>query len=309
MSASATPTPTVTRTSPTDHEVVGAGGVRLAVQDHGGTGPTVVLVHGYPDDHHVWDLVVADLLVDHRVVTYDVRGAGGSQAPDATADYRLDRLVRDLGAVIDVVSPDAPVHLVAHDWGSIQSWSAVVDDVVGPKVASFSSLSGPGLDHVATWMAARRRPGLRRWAELLRQGVHSWYVVAFHTPIAPFAFKAGLGRRWATVLSRREPVVVDDAWPGPDITADALHGMRLYRANMFRQLRRPRPVRTEVPVLLVVPRRDPFVLPRLLDGIEAIAPNLVRVDVDGKHWIPRSQPELVARLVREHVTRNAGESA
>lgn len=286
--------------------VEGSGGTRLAVQDHGGTGPTIVLVHGYPDDHHVWDLVVPDLTADHRVVSYDVRGAGGSEAPTATADYRLEHLVADLAAVIDAVSPDERVHLVAHDWGSIQTWAAVVDPRVARRVASYTSMSGPGLDHVANWMAARRRPGWTRWKEAAGQGLHSWYIVAFHTPIAPLAFKAGLGRRWGAILQRGERVTVDDIWPGPDITADAVNGMRLYRANMFQRIRRPERTHTDVPVQLVVALRDPFVPPRLLDGIEDIAPDLVRVEVDAKHWLPRSKPEVVARLVREHTTRVAG---
>jgi pimeloyl-ACP methyl ester carboxylesterase len=283
--------------------VTGSKGVRLAVQDHGGDGPTVLLVHGYPDDHHVWDLVVADLTADHRVVTYDVRGAGGSEAPAATADYRLEHLVADLAAVIDAVSPDEAVHLVAHDWGSIQTWAAVTDARVARRVASYTSLSGPGLDHVANWMAARRRPGWTRWREAAGQGLHSWYIVTFHTPIAPLAFKAGLGRRWGAILQRGERVIVDDAWPGPDITDDAVNGMRLYRANMFQRIGRPERTHTDVPVQLVVALRDPFVPPRLLDGIEDIAPDLVRVEVDAKHWLPRSKPEVVARLAREHIAR------
>ncbi|MCB0975899.1 MAG: alpha/beta fold hydrolase [Acidimicrobiales bacterium] len=275
--------------------------MRLAVQDHGGQGPTVLLVHGYPDDHHVWDLVVDRLLPDHRVVTYDVRGAGHSERPAGTADYRLELLVTDIAAVIDDVSPDEPVHLVAHDWGSIQGWSAVVDGDVAKRIAGYTSMSGPGLDHVANWMAARRRPGLRRWGQAARQGLHSWYIVAFHTPLAPRAFKAGLGRRWAKVLERSEGIRSTDGWPG-DVTADAIAGMRLYRANIFRHRRNPN-ARTEVPVQLVIPTRDPYVGPRLLDGIEAIAPDLVRVEIDAKHWIPRSHPDEVARLIRAHVAR------
>ena len=59
-----------------------ADGVRLAVQVRANAAtPTVVAIHGYPDDHRVWDGVAADLAADHRVVTYDVRGAGASDAP------------------------------------------------------------------------------------------------------------------------------------------------------------------------------------------------------------------------------------
>lgn len=291
------------RAAPATSTISGADGVPIAVQDHGGTGPTVVLVHGYPDDHHVWDLVVARLVEDHHVVTYDVRGAGTSGAPTETDDYRLANLVADLAAVLDVASPDRPVHLVAHDWGSIQSWSAVLDAEVANRIAGFTSISGPGLDHVAAWADRNRRGGPRGWMRLARQGVHSWYIAAFHSPIPALVFRAGLGRRWSTTIRRLEPVRVDDRWPGPDITDDAVRGMALYRANIFR--RRPAPTleRTPVPVQLITPTRDPYVPRALLSGIESFADDLVRVPVDAKHWIPRSDPDLVARLVREHVAR------
>ncbi|MEK6443112.1 hypothetical protein [Pseudonocardia sp. T1-2H] len=57
-------------------------GLRLAVQVSGPEGaPVVVAVHGYPDDHTVWDGVVGELVATHRVATYDVRGAGASDVP------------------------------------------------------------------------------------------------------------------------------------------------------------------------------------------------------------------------------------
>src|SRR5689334_4453384 len=107
-------------------ETITSSDVQLHVRVQGDDrGPTVVLVHGFPDNQHVWDPVVAMLAPDHHVVTYDVRGAGGSTAPATRSGYRMSKLVGDLAAVIDHVRPDGgPVHLVGHDWGSIQSWAA-----------------------------------------------------------------------------------------------------------------------------------------------------------------------------------------
>src|SRR5947208_1463321 len=100
----------------TEGVVTARDGVRLATQSRGGTtGPTVVAIHGYPDDHGVWDGVACDLSVDHRVITYDVRGAGASGAPATRAGYRLDQLSDDLAAVLDLVSPQSTVHLLGHD--------------------------------------------------------------------------------------------------------------------------------------------------------------------------------------------------
>src|SRR5919112_4474679 len=84
---------------------VPSGDVSLAVREHSPSGPgrpTVVLVHGYPDQQDTWDTLVARLpLDDWHVVTYDVRGAGASDAPASRDDYVTDRLLDDLVVVLD----------------------------------------------------------------------------------------------------------------------------------------------------------------------------------------------------------------
>ena len=294
--------------TPTRRSVTGQGGLRLAVQERGlRSGPTVVLVHGYPDDHAVWDLVADRLAGTHHVVTYDVRGAGDSGVPPDRTGYRLEALIADLVAVADAVSPNAAVHVAAHDWGSIQAWSAMTDPAAcgrvggGRRFASYTSMSGPGLEHVANWMQARRKPGAGRWSQAAHQAVSSWYIYAFHTPLAAIAWRRGLAARWPEVLRRQEDVVIDDRWPGPRVADDAIRGIGLYRANMFQTASRPRAVTTAVPVQLIVPADDPFVSPRLLDGIEEIATDLTRRDVAGGHWLPRSQPDAVAGWIADHI--------
>ncbi len=282
--------------------VAGLGGLSLAVQERGRAGaPTVILVHGYPDNHHLWDLVAEHLEADHHVVTYDVRGAGESGVPNGRSGYRMEALVADLVAVADAVSPDRPVHLVAHDWGSIQSWAAVTDPDAAPRFASYTSMSGPSLDHVGAWIRARMRPGNGHWRELLNQATHSWYIYAFHTPFAPFAWRHGLARLWPMMLERREGATVDENWPGTSLATDAARGVDLYRANIFQHTRRLGKVHTEVPVQLLVASADAFVTPSLVDGMEELATTFVRRDVGGQRWLPRSRPDQVARWVSEHV--------
>src|SRR3954470_8680007 len=99
--------------APRSREVIAPDGVRLAVFETGpADAPTVVAVHGYPDNHTLWDEIAARLATEFHVVTYDVRGAGASDKPTDRAAYRMDRLTDDLIAVLDATSPDQPVHLV-----------------------------------------------------------------------------------------------------------------------------------------------------------------------------------------------------
>ena len=137
--------------------VTSTDGTSIAVHASGNPGgPTVVAVHGYPDNHSVWDGLADELGGEYRVVTYDVRGAGESDAPADRRGYRMDRLVDDLVAVVDAVSDGRPVHLIAHDWGSIQCWPALTDPRLAGRIASYLSVSGPSLDHAGP-LAARRR--------------------------------------------------------------------------------------------------------------------------------------------------------
>jgi pimeloyl-ACP methyl ester carboxylesterase len=287
---------------------VRSGGIALAVREHSAHGPGkqhVVLVHGYPDQQDVWDPVVAALPHDRlHVVTYDVRGAGASDAPDDTAGYRTERLVEDLAAVVGSVVPDGEaVHLVGHDWGSVQLWDAVDDARTDPRlagrVASFTSISGPSLDHVARISAGRAGLGLRA----LRQRLHSWYVFVFLLPRLPELLWRRFHRQAAWVVARSEGR--DSAHFGASLPANAINGLGLYRANVLPRLRAGGRLSTRVPVLVVHPTRDLYITGFVHERLAESCADVRRVDVPAGHWVVRTEPGLVAALVVEHVSRHA----
>lgn len=287
-----------------------SGGVPLAVYEQGDpAAPTVVLVHGYPDTHRVWDDVARELAAGFHVVRYDVRGAGASGVPADRAGYRLEALADDLFAVADAVSPDRPVHLAAHDWGSIQSWEAVTDPRAAGRIASFTTMSGPCLDHVGHWIRRRvTRPTPRHVRQLAVQAAHSWYITAFHLPVmAPAVWRFGLARRWGSVLRRIEAVPPRDGHPQATIKDDAIRGIQLYRANMGPRTLRPGRRTTDVPVQLVTLTRDHYVGAALAEGVEQWVPRLTRRTLPATHWsaLLEKGPE-VARMIKEFADR-AGE--
>ncbi|NBH11216.1 SDR family oxidoreductase [Amycolatopsis sp. SID8362] len=268
-------------------------GVRLSVHIDGREdGPTVVLVHGYPDNSSMWGGVAAELTAKHRVVTYDVRGAGQSDKPSGRASYRLDQLADDLRAVVEAVQPTGKVHLVAHDWGSIQTWHAVTGDGLRGRVASYTSISGPSLDHAGAWFRAQlTRPTPKRLKNALSQFLHSWYILAFQFPLVPdVLWRTGLlGKQ----IQRMEP----DAAP-PD-KSDGLHGLQLYRANMFTRLSRPAPKPADVPVQVLAPTGDAYVTTPLQTEVARWVPDLRIRRVVGTHWVTRAKPAVVARAAAE----------
>lgn len=271
-------------------QVVSSDGVRLAVYESGRKdAPTVVAVHGYPDNHSLWDDIVELLAPDFHVVTYDVRGAGASEKPRERRAYRMPQLVDDLRAVLDATSRGRPVHLVGHDWGSIQLWPAVTDSRLAGRIASFTSISGPSLDYAGVWMRqVRQHPRLS-----LRQLAHSYYILFFQLPRLPeLAAQHGIVARGVRRAGARPA--------GAERNEDAAQGIQLYRANMLRRVARPEPVPADLPVQLIVADRDPFATPELVVGAtEPWVPNLTVVPVSGGHWLVSQQPGLFAGLVRD----------
>ncbi|SCF64109.1 SDR family oxidoreductase [Streptomyces sp. Ncost-T10-10d] len=287
---------------------VRTGGIELCVAELGDEGrPTIVLVHGYPDSKEVWTDVAGQLADQWHVVLYDVRGHGRSTAPaPLRGGFTLEKLTDDFLAVADAVSPDRPVHLVGHDWGSVQSWEFVTVERTEGRIASFTSMSGPSLDHFGHWLKQRMtRPTPRRVGQLLGQGAKSWYVYMLHTPVLPeLAWRGPLGKQWPRILQRMEKVPAGD-YPTPSLPDDAAHGAWLYRDNVRARLRRPRTdAYAHVPVQLITPTGDIFLSEKLYDQLELWAPQLVRRSLPGKHWVPRTRPDRIASWISEFVAAN-----
>ncbi|GGZ04774.1 alpha/beta fold hydrolase [Streptomyces nitrosporeus] len=282
---------------------VSTGGIELCVAESGDpANPTVVLVHGYPDSKEVWARVADRLAERWHVVLYDVRGHGRSTAPrPLRGGFTLEKLTDDFLAVADAVSPDRPVHLVGHDWGSVQSWEFVTVGRTEGRIASFTSVSGPCLDHFGHWIKQRMRDrNARGLGQLLGQGAKSWYVYALHTPALPeMAWRGPLGRRWPRILQRMEKVPAD-GYPTATLSRDAAHGAWLYRDNVRARLRRPRAdAYAHAPVQLITPTGDIFLSPALHDELDRWAPRLVRRSLPARHWVPRTEPERLSSWITE----------
>jgi pimeloyl-ACP methyl ester carboxylesterase len=100
--------------------VAGGDGTRIAVRDHGGDGPPLVLVHGHLGNLASFDDVATRLTASYRVVAYDQRGHGWSESGPTTADT----YVADLAAVVTSLGLGPPV-LWGQSFGSIVAAAAI----------------------------------------------------------------------------------------------------------------------------------------------------------------------------------------
>ncbi|NUS12992.1 MAG: alpha/beta hydrolase [Streptomyces sp.] len=92
-----------------------AGRIHLVEQ---GTGPLVLLVHGFPESWYSWRRQLPALAAaGYRAAALDVRGYGRSSRPEAVEAYRMTELVEDNAAVVRALGEQTAV-VVGHDWGA-----------------------------------------------------------------------------------------------------------------------------------------------------------------------------------------------
>jgi len=280
-----------------------ADGVRIAVYEDGNPdGPPVVLVHGFPDSHVLWDGVVPLLAERFRIIRYDNRGVGLSSAPKPVSAYAMARFADDFAAVTAELSPGRPVHVLAHDWGSVGMWEYLTRPGASDRVASFTSVSGPSqdilVDYIFSGLRQPWRP--RRFGRSVSQTLRFSYMALFSIPLlAPLFLRLALS---VPALRRNavDNIPVDQIHHSDDLAKDAARSIKTYPANYFRALSsRPRGHVFDVPVQLIVNTQDKYVRPYGYDEAARWVPRLWRRDIRAGHFSPMSHPQVMAAAVRE----------
>ncbi|MGB6123966.1 MAG: SDR family oxidoreductase [Gordonia sp. (in: high G+C Gram-positive bacteria)] len=285
-------------------------GFDLAAFSYGSAGkdtadkPVVLLIHGWPDTHHLWDNVAPQLAEKYRVYAYDTRGFGESDRPTAVADYRLDTLAQDMLAVARAVNPDGKTHIVAHDWGSVQAWETVTTPGAEDLIASFTSVSGPNLDFLGKWAHDKvSNPTPRNIRQALSQVASSAYTGFFQVPGASDLFFRTFGsdKVWTEFLHFVEGTPRENATFAPTLREDMISGLKLYRANIRGKLAKPNPRTTAIPVLEIVNDRDVALRPAVYDGTSDYAGKLWRKRSTTGHWLPYTNPDYLAASASEFI--------
>jgi NAD(P)-dependent dehydrogenase (short-subunit alcohol dehydrogenase family)/pimeloyl-ACP methyl ester carboxylesterase len=281
-------------------------GVRIAVFEEGNPdGPALILAHGWPDSHVLWDGVVALLADRFRIIRYDNRGVGASTVPQPVSAYAMERFADDLQAVIATMSPGRPVHVLGHDWGSVATWEYLGRPGAEDRVASFTSVSGPSSDHykAAIWRALARPYQPRKFLLALNRLARLSYMLPLSVPVlTPALVRAGLsGGRAKAVLTDGVPRA--QRFRSDSATTDLVNSLKIYRSMISTSPRKYRVDRyVNVPVQLIVNSDDPVVRPHGLDEVSKWVPRLWRRDIKAGHWAPMSHPQVLAAAVSEFVT-------
>ncbi|MGH2923319.1 MAG: alpha/beta fold hydrolase [Solirubrobacterales bacterium] len=273
-----------------EHRFVSAGGLRMHVA-LAGSGPPLVMLHGWPQHWWMWRELIGPLAERHRVICPDLRGFGWTQAPPGGYDPEV--FANDIAALLDALGVDEPADVIGHDWGG---WTSFVLAMRHP--GRVRRLLAAGIVH--PWVRPTPVSLLAAW-RLWYQGVLAlpWLgprAIRGASERNPLIFFVGARRAVWSEETRR---VYTDQLREPE-RAEA--SSRLYRHSVLRlqgQMREYRRIRIPHRALLLFPAEDAVQRAIPLAGYERHAPRMeVEVVPGASHFIVDERPDLVLERAR-----------
>jgi pimeloyl-ACP methyl ester carboxylesterase len=253
-----------------------------------GTGPLVVMIHGFPDYWFTWRKQMPALAESFQVVAIDQRGYNKSDQPSGVENYRMEKLVGDVVAVIRHFERDKAI-VVGHDWGGMVAWSVAMAHPELVERLVILNLPHPNglMRELATNPEQQKNSAYARHfqkqeaaGQLTAEGLAAWvrdpgarrhYVEAFRRS----SFEGMLNYYKANYPS--EPYTVPES-PAPPI---------------------------KCPVLMFHGLKDKALLPGALnDTWRWVEKDLILVTVpEADHFVQQDAPELVTRTMVDWLKR------
>lgn len=275
------------------HQYAKISGIRLHYVE-AGTGPLVVLLHGFPECWYSWRHQIPALAdAGFRVIAPDMRGYNESEKPPGVRNYHIEHLVADVIGLIRHAGEDRAA-VVGHDWGGAVAWQVAMRHPEAVHRLAVLNCPHPAVFLRKIWTLGQ----LRR----------SWYIFFFQLPWLPEWWIrrrnfAGLERLWTGDPTRPGAFTDEDVaaykqalgQPGA-LTATINYYRAVFRRSPVAANREARPI--DVPTLLIWGERDRHLGVPLLDGTEEWVRNL-RIErlPDASHWVQNDAPERVNELL------------
>jgi pimeloyl-ACP methyl ester carboxylesterase len=284
-------------------------GIDLAVRAEG-SGPLVVMAHGFPDLALTWRLQVPALVeAGYRVLAPDMRGFGSSDRPEGVESYRVDHVGADLIGLLDHEGVDR-AHVVGHDWGAATVWPL---GLTHPE--RLLSLTGLSVPHTPPAPAPPTEIFRRRIGE-------DFYMLRFQSEEAPARLERDVERSLLRLFVGRldapatEVPLERPSWLPAEVLAayveafertgftGALSYYRNLDANW--ELAKTLPEQSiEVPAMFVTGTDDPVATFMSGAGESSFRTlDVHRIEGAG-HWVHQEQPEQVNALLLAHLARAA----
>lgn len=278
---------TITTETWLHHDII-TNGIRMHYVSQG-SGPLIVLLHGFPEFWYSWRLqipILADL--GYTVVAPDLRGYNDSDKP--RTGYSIANLLRDIVGLIRGLGEEKAI-IVGHDWGGVLAWAFAA--------------SYPQMTERLIVLNAPHPGAMRRELRNLQQLRKSWYVFALQLPWLPEYI---LGRNHAEAIGRMiyGAAVQKEAFPPYALKRyreamnkpGALRASISYYRALARNTSRPGSLNSEkqitAPTLLIWGEQDIALDIALTRGLEQWVPDIqIRRIPDSGHWVQQEKPVLV----------------
>jgi pimeloyl-ACP methyl ester carboxylesterase len=257
----------------------------------GGTGPAIILLHGFPEDWYAYHRLMPLLAKQFTVVAVDLRGIGGSAA--TAGGYDAANMAKDVHQLVDGLHLEH-VYVVGHDIGGMVAYAFVRRYPRTSRGVMLLDAPVPGL---GPWDAVKTNP-------------ITWHIHFQQTPDLPEQLIAGREAIYfrhfldSNTFSDADVARYARAYAAPEHLRALLEIYRAFPANeKFNSEERSA---ISLPLVLAPGQNSPFekLMPSFAEALRDHGCANVKIEIikNGAHYVADEQPETVAQLIERYAS-------
>ena len=279
----------------------GGLGMRVATA---GTGPLLLMLHGFPECWYSWRHQLRGLAPSFCCIAPDMRGYGESDAPVGVENYTIESLAGDVLGLIHRMGHEHAI-VVGHDWGGAVAWATAL---IHPEA----------VQRLVVLNCPHPRQLQRHLRSNPRQLARSWYIFFFQIPWLPELI-LGAADCWLLMRTMRDSALRKDTFSDADLEQfrQALRrpyaltaALNYYRALLRRDLLGRAPAdhwlsrKIAAPTLLIWGEHDIALRKELTYAMDDLFTDRFEIKYvpDSGHWVQQEKPELVNRLILDFLS-------
>jgi pimeloyl-ACP methyl ester carboxylesterase len=254
----------------------------------GGSGPAIILIHGFPQDWYEFRKVLPRLAQKFTVVAVDLRGVGDS-AP-ANSGYDAANLAEDIHQLATHLSLEKP-YIFGHDIGGMVAYAYARRCSNDARGVMILDVAFPGLDP---------------WHEML--GNRDFWHIRFHQTDLPEKLVTGRQAEYFGYFLSPDRFSAEDlahfanAYRDPDHLSAAFATYRAFPAD--EKFFSSETSRLNLPLVIGSGESDAFApyLPRIADALRAHGISNLKIEIvpGSAHYVANEQPDLLASLIEKY---------
>jgi epoxide hydrolase 4 len=203
-----------------------------------GDGPLLVMIHGFPDFWYTWRAQMPELAKHFKTVAIDQRGYNLSDKPEGVENYKLEKLVADLDAVVDHFGAKKAV-IVGHDWGGMVAWTyamqhpdkvdrLVILNLPHPRGLLRELANNPDQQHHSQYARNFQEPDAAKKVtpEMLTFWVHGKEAQAKYLEALKRSSMEGMLNYYKANYPREPYKIPDNAMPNVKCPVLMIHGLK-----------------------------------------------------------------------------------